>query len=159
MPSGPLRESLNSIKDVNIILINGNKNKEFEKKILDINNDIKIFYSYYKPINLEQFRNKKLYAIAGIGNPENFFQLIEKNNLYIEKKLAFPDHYPFTEAEVQNIINEAKNKNCQIVMTEKDYFKIKDYNINDIGYLNVDLEVIEKEKFIKTVTKLYDQKN
>ena len=44
-------------------------------------------------------------------------------------------------------------------MTEKDYFKIKDYNINDIGYLNVDLEVIEKEKFIKTVTKLYDQKN
>ena len=159
LPSGPLRESFNSIKDVNIILINGNKNKEFEKKILDINNDIKIFYSYYKPINLEQFRNKKLYAIAGIGNPENFFQLIEKNNLYIEKKLAFPDHYPFTEAEVQNIINEAKNKNCQIVMTEKDYFKIKDYNINDIGYLNVDLEVIEKEKFIKTVTKLYDQKN
>ena len=44
-------------------------------------------------------------------------------------------------------------------MTEKDYFKIKDYNINDIAYLNVALEIIEKEKFIKTVTKLYDQKN
>ena len=44
-------------------------------------------------------------------------------------------------------------------MTEKDYFKIKDYNFNDIDYLIIALEIIEKEKFIKTVTKLYDQKN
>tara|TARA_B100001057_G_C22857491_1_gene953231 strand:- start:1040 stop:1981 length:942 start_codon:yes stop_codon:yes gene_type:complete len=159
LPSGPLRESLSSIKDANIILINGKKNKDFEKKLLDINNNIEIFYSYYKPTNLEQFRNKKLFAIAGIGNPENFFQLIEKNNLYIKKKLSFPDHYQFTEAEVKNIKNEAKNKDCQIIMTEKDYFKIKDYNINNIGYLNVTLEVIEKEKFLKVITKLYDQKN
>ncbi|MDB9744727.1 tetraacyldisaccharide 4'-kinase, partial [Pelagibacteraceae bacterium] len=79
LPSGPLRESLSSIKDANIILINGKKNKDFEKKVLDINNNIEIFYSYYKPINLERFRNKKLFAIAGIGNPENFFQLIEEN--------------------------------------------------------------------------------
>ncbi len=159
LPSGPLRESLSSLKDANIILINGKKNKDFEKKVLDINGNIEIFYSYYKPINLEQFKNKKLFAIAGIGNPENFFQLIKKNNLYIEKKLTFPDHYQFTKAEVQNITNEAKNKNYQIIMTEKDYFKIKDYNINDIGYLNVTLEIIEKENFIKAITKLYDQKN
>ena len=159
LPSGPLRESLSSIKDVDIILINGKKNKDFEKKAYDINNNIEIFYSYYKPVNLKQFKNKKLFAIAGIGNPENFFQLIEENNLYIEKELPFPDHYQFTKAEVQNIINEAKNKNCQIIMTEKDYFKIKDYNINDINYLNVTLEITEKEKFLKIITKLYDQKN
>ena len=159
LPSGPLRESFSSIKDANIILINGGENKDFEKKIININNNIEIFYSNYKPINLEQFKNKKLFAIAGIANPENFFQLIEENNLYIEKKLAFPDHYQFTKTEVQNIINEAKNKNCQIIMTEKDYFKIKDYNTNDIDFLNIALEVIEKEKFIKVITKLYDKKN
>ena len=159
MPSGPLRESFSSIKDANIILINGRKNEDFEKKIFNINDNIEIFYSNYKPINLEQFKNKKLFAIAGIANPENFFQLIEENNLYIEKKLAFPDHYQFTKTEVQNIVNEAKNKNCQIIMTEKDYFKIKDYNTNDIDFLNIALEVIEKEKFIKVITKLYDKKN
>jgi len=140
-------------------LINGRGNKDFEKKIFNINSNIEIFYSYYKPINLEKFKNKKLFAIAGIGNPENFFQLIEENNLYIEKKLPFPDHYQFTKTEMENIINEAKNKNCQIIMTEKDYYKIKDYNIDDIDYLNIALEVIEKEKFIKVITKLYDQKN
>ena len=159
VPSGPLRESISSLKNANIILINGKENKDFEKKILDINNNLKIFYSYYKPTNLEQFRNKKLFAIAGIGNPENFFQLIERNNLYIEKKLAFPDHYQFTKVEIKNIINDAKNANCQIIMTEKDYFKIKDYDLNDIDYLKVSLELMQKEEFIKIVARIYDQKN
>ena len=159
VPSGPLRENISSLRNANIILINGKENKDFEKKIFNINNNLKIFYSYYKPINIERFRNKKLFAIAGIGNPENFFQLIEKNNLYIEKKLVFPDHYQFTKTEIENIINKAKNINCQIIMTEKDYFKIKDYDVNDIDYLKVTLEVIQKEKFIKTVARIYDQKN
>ena len=159
VPSGPLRENISSLRNANIILINGKENKDFEKKIFNINNNLKIFYSYYKPINIERFRNKKLFAIAGIGNPENFFQLIEKNNLYIEKKLVFLDHYQFTKTEIENIINKAKNINCQIIMTEKDYFKIKDYDVNDIDYLKVTLEVIQKEKFIKTVARIYDQKN
>ena len=32
LPSGPLRQSLNSLNDAEIILINGNKDVEFEKK-------------------------------------------------------------------------------------------------------------------------------
>ena len=80
LPSGPLRESLNSLKDANIVLINGGKNFEFEKKILKINPKLNIFYSYYKPNNINEFVNKKLLAIAGIGNPSNFFELLEKNN-------------------------------------------------------------------------------
>ena len=54
------------------------------KKILRINKNLKIFYSSYKIKNLNEFKNKKLFALAGIGNPENFFQMIE-DNLIIEK--------------------------------------------------------------------------
>ena len=56
------------------------------KKILEINEGIEIFYSYYDPENIEEFKNKKLLALAGIGNPDNFFNLLIKNNLYIAKK-------------------------------------------------------------------------
>ena len=45
------------------------------KKILSISNNVKIFYSKYIPRNLEEFKNKKLIAFAGIGNPDNFFNL------------------------------------------------------------------------------------
>ena len=90
IPSGPLRESLGALKDAHLILINGEKNSEFEEKILKINKNLKIFYSYFKPVNIDEFRDYKLLAIAGIGNPENFFQILEKNNLNIFDKMFFP---------------------------------------------------------------------
>ena len=159
LPSGPLRENLNSLKTADIILINGNENKHFEKKILDINKNLEIFYSSYKPINLVQLKNKKFFAIAGIGNPENFFQLIEENNLYIKKKFTFPDHYKFSKIEIQNIIDEAENNNCQLLMTEKDYFKIDQFKLRNINFLKVDLQIDKIDKLIFKVKKIYDKNN
>ena len=97
LPSGPLRESINAIKKTQIVLINGNENKLFEEKILSISNKVKIFYSKYLPENIEEFKNKNLFAFAGIGNPKNFFKLLADNNLNIHTKLPFPDHYKFTK--------------------------------------------------------------
>ena len=74
LPSGPLREKLSSLKNADVIIINGKKDKKFEEKLVKINEKLEIFYSCYKPINLDQFRNAKLMALAGIGNPENFFE-------------------------------------------------------------------------------------
>ena len=58
LPSGPLRESLKSLNNANIILINGEEDGNFEKKILKINKNLKIFYSFYKPLNIEQLKKK-----------------------------------------------------------------------------------------------------
>ena len=159
MPSGPLRENLSSLRDADIVLINGNKNKNFENKLLNINKIIKIFYSLYEPINLKQFDNKKLLAIAAIGNPENFFQLIENNNLIIQKKLIFPDHYMFSKKEMQKIVDDAKKEGYTIIMTEKDYFKINNYKLENINYLKISLKIYEMEKFINSISSFYDKKS
>lgn len=159
LPSGPLRERLSSVKNAEIIIINGKKNIKFENKILNINKKLKIFYTNYKPINIEQFKNQKIFAIAGIGNPNNFFQLLTENGLNIEKKLIFPDHYEFSNSEISKLIEEADKNNNQILTTEKDYFRIKDMNNNNIKYLKVSLEIDEKEKFLNEITKLYVQNN
>ena len=156
IPSGPLRESLNSLKDADIILINGKKDNDFEEKLLNINKNLEFFYSFFKPKNIDKFKNKKLLAIAGIGNPENFFKLLNQYDLNIEKKLIFPDHYEFTKDEIKNIIEDAKIKNLQVIMTEKDYFKIKKFNMPEIKYLEVSLEIKQKEKLIKKISQLYD---
>ena len=155
-PSGPLRENISSIKSVNIVIINGNKNKEFEKKILGINNSLKIFYSNYKPLNIEEFEDKKLLAISGIGNPENFFIFFRDNNLDLQETLVYPDHYQFSKYEMQKIIDRANKCNYQIIMTEKDYYKIKDFNFKNIKYLKVELELQKKEEIIKNILKIYD---
>ena len=155
LPSGPLRENLSILKNVEIVIINGSKNINFENKILNINKKLEIFYSFYKPINLDQFKNKKLLALAAIGNPENFFQLVEKNNLKIFKKKIFPDHYQFSKAEMQNILREAEMENYQVIMTEKDYYKINHYKLKKINYLRVSLEIYDKEKLFKKINSLY----
>ena len=147
-PAGPLRESLSSLKRAQIIIINGERNKIFEKKILKISNNTKIFYSKYTPTNIEQFKNKKLYAFAGIGNPDNFFELLSEYNLNVQKKISFPDHYNFTMNELKKMTEIASKNNFELITTEKDFYRIKDYNFKKIKYLKLDLIIKEKNKLI-----------
>ena len=59
--------------------------------------DTSIHYSYFTreqpltqyPRNINKFRNKNVLAFAGIGNPENFFDLLKKNKLNVKKKFIF----------------------------------------------------------------------
>ena len=153
LPAGPLRERLSSLERAQIVIINGEKNKIFEEKILNISKNIKIFYSEYLPINIEQFKNKKLFAFAGIGNPNNFFELLSKYNLNVQKKISFPDHYEFKKKEIEQITRDAVNNNLDLITTEKDFYRVKDYGFKDLRYLKVDLKIEEKNKFITEVLK------
>tara|TARA_B100001057_G_scaffold193167_1_gene194061 strand:- start:57 stop:998 length:942 start_codon:yes stop_codon:yes gene_type:complete len=157
IPSGPLRERLDSLKRADIVIINGLKNNKFEAKILKINKNLEIFYSNYKPVNLHEFKNKRLLALAGIGNPENFFQLIENNNLEIKEKMVFPDHYKFTKNEIQKICDYAKKRKYTIITTEKDFFKVEEYKINSIKYLKVILKIDNQDRLIREIKKVYDK--
>ena len=49
--------------------------------------------------------------------------------------MVYPDHYEFTKNEMLKIIEYAKKNDFQIVMTEKDYYKIKDFSLENIKYL------------------------
>ena len=143
LPSGPLRESLSSLKRCQIVVINGNTNLEFEKKIKNISNNISIYYSKYVPDNIESFKNKNLLAFAGIGNPENFFYLLENNNLKIKKKISFSDHYKYSLKELNKLIYFALNNGLQLITTEKDYFRISHFQLPQIEYLKVKLDIIK----------------
>ena len=159
LPAGPLRESLKSLKNADIIIVNGQREIKFEEKLLKFNKKLKFFYTSYEPTNLGKFKNKKLMAIAGIGNPENFFSLLSKYDLNIEKKLIYPDHYKFSENEILDIIEDAKKNNLQIITTEKDFYKLNSLNSERIEYLNVSLVMNEKQKFLEEVSKSYDKNN
>ena len=152
-PAGPLRESLNSLKRAQIVIINGERNEIFEKKILEISKKIKVFYSKYTPTNIEQFKNKKLYAFAGIGNPNNFFELLTEYNLNVQKKISFPDHYNFSMNEIKKMAEIASKNGFELITTEKDFFRIKDYNLKKIKYLKLDLIIKEKSKLISEIVK------
>ena len=154
LPSGPLRESMSSIKRAHIIMINGNRNEQFEKKILNITNKIKIFYSRYIPTNINEFKNKKLIAFAGIGNPDNFFQLLTENKLDLKKKISYPDHYEFSKAEIEQLVKDSIKNKFELITTEKDYFRIKRYGFKKINYIKTKLEINNKDGFMNQILNL-----
>ena len=155
-PSGPLRESINSINRAQIAIINGDKNIKFESKLLKINSNIKIFYSKYKLINQEKFENKDILAFAGIGNPNNFFDLLSSEGLKIRHTISYPDHYNFQKEEILKIMKYAQKNKYTILTTEKDYLRIEKYKLPEINFCSIDLNIFKKEELLKLIESIYD---
>ena len=154
IPSGPLREQISSLKRANCVVINGKKNSSIENKIYMENAKIKIFYSTYKPKNINEFKNKKIIAFAGIGNPENFFDLLKDNNLNITETIKFPDHYKYSEKELENLLTKIKTNNAILLTTEKDYFRIYENYRKNIKFLKIKIEIENKNQFVEEIKKI-----
>ena len=152
IPSGPLRERLSSIKRADCIVINGDKDNIIENQINKIK-QLKIFYTKYKPKNLEILKDKKIFAFAGIGNPLNFFELLKKNNLQLLNYQSFPDHYNYKKKDLDTLKSKAKELNALLLTTEKDYCRIDIDFRKGIEKLDVDLEIDSKEEFINLIKK------
>ena len=148
IPSGPLRESFKSIKRAECIFINGDKNVQFENKINKINKNAKIFYSKYKIKNIYNFKNKEIIAFAGIGNPSNFFDLLKENKINVKKTYSFPDHHNYSQKDFDEIIGD---NHIKIVTTEKDYYRMNDKQKLSCDYIEVDLEIENKNEFINLI--------
>ena len=153
IPAGPLRENLSALKRANYVVINGNKNTSIENKLYEKNKFIKIFYSQYKPQNIENFKNKKVLSFAGIGNPTNFFSLLKKNHINIFKQKIYPDHYLYSKHELDDLIKMGKENNAILLTTEKDYLRIEKNYRNNINYLEIKLEIENKAELIEGIKK------
>ena len=154
IPSGPLRENLSGLKKADCVIINGKKNKNIENKIFNNNEKIKIYYSCYKPKNISDFENKKIIAFAGIGNPNNFFDLLKDNKLNIIETVKFPDHHKYSEKELEILLNKIKENNTILFTTEKDYLRISENFKKNIKYLKINVEIENKNQFINEIKKI-----
>ncbi len=62
-----------------------------------------------------------VHAVAGIGNPDRFFKLLESLGFKLIKHI-FPDHHDFKAQDL--IFNDLNNADISIITTEKDMVKI-----------------------------------
>ena len=148
LPSGPLREKIKSLKKYSCVFLkkNGEDISNKIQLIKNINPNIKIFYTHFEPLNIDQFDKSEKYLIfSGIGNPNDFKSLLIKNKLNIIDEIIYPDHYMYNESDIIRIKKHANNLGAKIITTEKDYVKISHLDKEDINLLEVDL-IIENEK-------------
>ncbi len=154
IPAGPLRESINNLKNYQHVFLNGNlENVEnLKKKILDINPNINIHLGIYEPTNLNEFNKDNNHLVfSGIGNHQTFVSMIKKNGLNILKDIEYPDHYKYTDRDIDKILSIAKNLKCEIITTEKDYNRIDKPNSNKIKILKSKLNIIDEDYLTKFI--------
>ncbi len=151
IPAGPLRESINKIKNYDIAFINGDKkNNNLYLKLKSINKKLQIFEGQYKPTNLKTFDLKKKYLMfCGIGNPHEFEKTLVKNKFLIKEKIIYPDHYKISNEILNKLKLKAKKENLSLVTTEKDFFRLDKSQKKNIKFLKISLKIRDINKFKK----------
>ena len=101
------------------------------------------------PKNYTKFRKKKFFLFSGIGNPHTFSDTLQGLKINFKGYEKFPDHYDYKESDLQKLKSLAKLKNCELLTTEKDYFRIKKSFRKNINFLKVELLINEEKQFYK----------
>ena len=154
IPSGPLRESLNNLRNYNHVFLNGNSENlsNITSTILNINPSINIHEGKYIPLNLKDFNLKDNYlAFSGIGNHKTFISMIRDYGMNVVKDIEFSDHYNFKNKDIDKILDLSKKLNCKIITTEKDYLRLGSNNINEIKFIKTELHIVDEDKLINAI--------
>ena len=118
LPAGPLREPVSRIRKADFVVVNGGDEK-FEgvlsipmKLIPGVSVEIKTG----EKRSLKEFAGQQIHAVAGIGNPDRFFDQLRIAGLKVIAH-PFPDH---AEYQLDDLFF---NDDLPIIMTEKDAVK------------------------------------
>lgn len=109
-------------------------------------------------VALEEIDGQRIIAFSAIGNPKSFEQSIASRGAEIVDAIRFQDHHEYTMAEMQDILENALQKNvCALVTTEKDAVKIPPEFIHSkrglpVYILKMELKILPShEEFLQAI--------
>ena len=116
LPAGPFRERQWSGKEI----LHIQESKEFKRRVFikDASRRMVLVTAISKPERLDMYLNSK-----------------------VIKKVYFPDHYAFNEAELKEILHD--NMADTLLVTQKDLVKMKDFDIK-LSILDLDIDLDKK---------------
>ena len=117
LPAGPLREPLQRAARVDLRVVNGGAAREGEVVMTVRPGDIVRVGGVGGALSLDGLRGQTVHAVAGIGNPERFFGMLEAHGLRVHRH-AWPDHHDFNGSEVRF------EDELLVLVTEKDAVKV-----------------------------------
>ena len=136
-PAGPLRESKARLNSVDFIVNNSGPTDEGEY-LMNVSPSRFVHLKSGKSYPIEDWpMHKQVHAVAGLGNPGRFFDLLARLGFDIIRH-PFQDHHNFHEQDIHYL------DHLPIVMTEKDASKCKDFDNNKIWYLTIEADVSDK---------------
>ena len=66
----------------------------------------------------------KLYAFAGIGRPNKFFDSLKRAGGDLVEGLGYSDHHSYKDTDMMDLIELSREYKAQLITTEKDFVRI-----------------------------------
>ena len=168
LPVGPLREPVVRLKRANLLLFNLASQRRVPAKLKKIaslarSNKQEVFAMRTKSVgfvkvadnmldpnrkqvlSLEQWRkrckSKKILAVTGIAQPDNFFSLLKELGLKFEQR-SYNNHHLFTPDDLADGVD--KNRDKLVLMTEKDAVKCFGFGMDNLWAVRLNHELDKK---------------
>ena len=135
IPAGPLREPVERLAAFHDIIVNGET--EVVPDGMPVTPMVLVAgllrsMDSGQSWRLAQFAGCKANAVAGLGNPGRFFDLLRHARINLTEHV-FPDHHVFSASDFANM-----DASLPILMTEKDAVKCKGLGLKNAWCLSVD---------------------
>ncbi len=148
LPVGPLREPVRRLREVQLIVTNGETAEVFPRAA----HTMRLEPGALRPVGPatrgDPPASGQVHAVAGIGNPGRFFATLRKLG-YAVIEHPFPDHHAFTAQDV------AFGDGLPVVMTEKDAVKCRELDAGRLWYLPVSATF--EEGFVQSLLNLLER--
>jgi tetraacyldisaccharide 4'-kinase len=114
LPAGPLREPASRLATVDLVIHNGGSGAGHRFDLVP--GPVVNLLSPTRTRPLSDFTGQRVTAVAGIGNPGRFFEMLRSQGILVEER-PYPDHHPFSPEDA------ATWPPGPVLMTEKDAVK------------------------------------
>lgn len=140
LPAGPLREPVQRLQTVDAVVVNGEpRHPSFQGSAITHRFTMVLAPVEFRrilddqPVPASQCANRQWIAVAGIGNPQRFFDTLQAMDLLFEPR-SFPDHHAYSLADFTGV------DHATVLTTEKDAVKLRTLGINGV-YLAVEARI------------------
>jgi len=132
LPAGPLREPITRLKSVDLCVINGEPQASDEYRMTLTQSSLYNLQAPEKIDELSIFKGKRVHAVAGIGHPEKFFDLLRTAGIEVVAH-SFPDHHAYCADDLNF------GDDTPVLMTEKDAVKCVSFTKPDCWVVVIEM--------------------
>lgn len=166
LPAGRLREPLSAMDRADILVITRTGALSEAEAAISRLTEYPVFAARTKLLGFrrmwsdapvlpcEELERGPFFAFCGIGNPGAFILDLETWGLEITNKAAFADHHQYSDGEIQELLDAARESGAQaLVTTEKDAQNMADLEAVEMPvYVAViEAELSQEQAFLDAI--------
>ncbi|PHS37096.1 MAG: tetraacyldisaccharide 4'-kinase [Robiginitomaculum sp.] len=123
-PAGPLREPIAAALSRTDAVILMKPEPEFETgaDLMSLLKGLPVIAAHL--VATAPLPKGKLFAFAGIGRPNKFFDALMRAGGEVVEGLRYANHYAYKDTDLKNLLELSKEYGAHLVTTEKDYVRI-----------------------------------